>query len=91
MWLMDIRDRRVRHEEWPPDLEQGGPPDGLHVSPEMPVAIAEVAEPSSSGPWLDLHRHLDAFGVFGLRPELFEQCGEGLLERRAHVSFLRYV
>src|ERR1700736_3161458 len=38
--VLHIRDGRIGHEQRPADFEQRRPLDGLHVSPEMTVAIA---------------------------------------------------
>src|ERR1700740_859023 len=38
--VLQVRDYRVRHEQRPGDFQQSRVLDRLHVSPEMPVAIA---------------------------------------------------
>ena len=43
--VLHIRDSRIGHEQRSRNFEQRRPLDGLHVSPEVSVAIAQVAVP----------------------------------------------
>src|SRR5438128_1374323 len=54
----------------------------------MPVAIAQIAKPPSSGPGLESHRHALTFGCVVLWPELLEERLECHLERCPHVNLL---
>src|SRR5262249_32168916 len=83
--VLHIRDDRIGHEQRPADLQQGGALDGLHGSPEMAVAIAEVTIPAATGPRLQFHGQRLAFGCVGRRAELLEQRGEGGVERSANA------
>ena len=87
--VLQVRDHRVGHEQRAGDFEQRGPLDGLHVSPEMAVAVAQVAVPASARPRLNVHRHGLPFRPFVVRTEFFEQRGKGGFQRRADVNFLR--
>src|SRR5437879_3948611 len=89
--VLHIRDDRIGHKQRPADFEECRPLDRLHVSPEMTVAIAQIAVPPSPWPRLNLHGHRCAFLDFIVRPELFEQCSEGHIQRRANMNFLSYV
>src|SRR5258708_4428453 len=55
--VLHIRDDRIGHEQWPVDFKQCRALDGLYVSPEMTVPIAQIAVPPSPGPRLNLHGH----------------------------------
>ena len=46
--VLQIGDNRIRHEQRTGKFNQRGPLDGLHVSPEMPVAISQIAIPPAS-------------------------------------------
>src|SRR5262245_28877344 len=46
--VLDIGDHRIGHEQRTGDFEQRRTLDGLHVSPEMAVIVAQVAVPPSS-------------------------------------------
>src|SRR6266851_1175960 len=48
---------RVRHEHRTAQLQQNGRLDHLHMAPEVPDAIATIAEPSSAWPLLQNHLH----------------------------------
>src|ERR1035441_10289085 len=89
--VLQIRNHRIRHEQRSGDFDKRRPLDGLHVSPEMAVAITQVAVPPSAGPRLDLHRHSLALRCVILRSKLFQQRRERHLQRRPHVNFLRNV
>ena len=65
-----------------------GPLDGLHVRPEMSVVVAEIAIPATSRPRLQYHRHRAAVAAFVPGAKLFQQRGEGILQRRVHVNLL---
>src|ERR1700687_6439320 len=43
--VLHIGDDRVGHEQWSRDFEQRRPLDGLLVSPEVSVSVAQVAVP----------------------------------------------
>ena len=89
--VLHVRDNRVGHEQWPGKFEQRRALDGLHVGPEMPIAVAQVAIPPATGPWLDLHGHGVPFRVGAPGADLLEQRGEGDIQGRAHVHFLRNI
>src|SRR6266849_194963 len=89
--VLYIRDHRIGHEQRPADFEQRRPLDGLHVSPEMTVAIAQIAVPPSPWPRLNLHGHRGAFHDFIVRSQLFEQCSEGHIQGRTDMDFLSNV
>ncbi len=48
---------RVRHEHRTAQLQQNRRLDHLHMAPEVPDAIATIAEPSSAWPLLQNHLH----------------------------------
>ena len=71
----------IGHEERPGKLKKRGALDGLHIAPEVAVVVAEVAEPASAGPRLDLHLHRGSIGQFAARTELLQKRFEGYVER----------
>src|SRR5450631_1183398 len=74
--VLHIRDRRIGHKQRSRNFEERRPLDGLYVSPEVSVVIAEVAVPPSARPGLDLHRHRSAVRRFIPRSDLFQQRSE---------------
>jgi hypothetical protein len=56
----------------------------------MAVVVAQVTEPSSTRPGLDLHRQFVAFRRVILRSDLFKQGRKGVLKACVNVNFLRY-
>ena len=69
------RDVVSRHHQRSRDLEQRGSLDRLHVTPQVPVAVTEVAEPAAAGPGLERKRHGSAGLSFVGRADLLEQRG----------------
>lgn len=70
--ILQVRRDRVRHEEWPADLEQGWPLDRLHVAPEMTVIVAKVAVSAAARSRLELHRHCAAIWRLVVRSHLVQ-------------------
>src|SRR5690348_15261449 len=89
--VLDVGNHRIGHKKWAGNFEEGGSLDGLDDTPEMAIAIAEVAKPATAGPSLDFHGHGLAIGLVGARAKLFEQGGKGDVERCANVDLLRDV
>src|ERR1017187_2418290 len=89
--VLHIRNHRIRHKQRPRKLQQGRSLDRLHVSPQVPVPIAQVAEPPPARPSLQLHRHRGAIGHLIPRPQLLQQRLKRNLERGFHVNFLHNV
>src|SRR5436309_6099673 len=46
----------IRHEEWPPDFQEGGRLDDLHVPPKVAGAVPKIPVPAAARPRLKLHR-----------------------------------
>src|SRR2546429_432521 len=86
--ILNVVGDRVGHEKRAGNFQQGRRLDSLHDTPEMAVAVAEVAEPAASGPGFELHGHGGSVGRFVVRPELLEQRLEGPIEGRADADFL---
>src|SRR3984893_1514050 len=89
--VLHMRNHRIRHEQWPRKLQQSRPLDRLHVSPQVPVPVAQVAEPPPARPSLQLHRHRRAVGQLIPRPQLLKQRLKCRLQGGLHVNFLRNV
>src|ERR1700745_51995 len=70
--VLHVRHNRIRHEQRPGDLQQRRTLDRLHVSPQVAVAIVQIAEPPPARPRFDLHRHLAVLTLI-LGPNLLEQ------------------
>src|SRR5579864_3973760 len=87
--VLQVRHDRIRHEQRPGNLKQRGTLDRLHVSPQMSVAVAQIAEPAPAGPGLQLHRHLSLLALV-LRPQLLEKRLERLLQRCPHTNLLTH-
>src|SRR6476646_10606649 len=87
--VLQIRRHGERHHQRSSDLEQRGSPDRLHVTPQVPVAVTEVAEPAAAGPRLERHRHRCAVVSFVRGAHLLEQRRKGRGEGRANVGLLR--
>src|SRR5258707_4610722 len=58
------------------------------MSPEVPVAIAQVSVPPSAWPRLDFHVHRVPFHRFAERPQLLEQRRKRHFPRRLNLYFL---
>src|SRR5258708_31661942 len=58
------------------------------MSPEVPVAIAQVSVPPSAWPRLDFHVHRVPFHRFAERPQLLEQRRKRHFQRRLNMYFL---
>src|SRR6266704_3178110 len=68
--IQQMRYCRRRHKQRAMNLQKIVRADGLHMSPQVPGIVAEVAEPPSAGPRLDFHRQCLAFRSLVQRPEL---------------------
>src|SRR5688572_15836472 len=53
--VLQIRRYGERHHHWSRDLEQRWTLDRLHVTPEMPIVVAKLAEPAAARPRLECH------------------------------------
>jgi len=69
--VLHIRDGRIGHEQWPADFEECRPLDGLYVSPEMTVAIAQIAVHLPPG-------HGSIFMGIGLPQKLYRTNAEAI-------------
>src|SRR5436309_826204 len=45
----------IRHEEWPPDFQEGGRFDDLHVPPKVAGAVPKIPVPAAAWPRFELH------------------------------------
>src|SRR2546426_7035133 len=54
--VLQMCDGRIRHEERPPDFQQRGRLDDLHLPPKMAGAVPKVPVPAAARPRLQLHR-----------------------------------
>jgi hypothetical protein len=81
---LHIRDPGIGHDQRSGDLDQRRPLDGLYHSPEIAVAIRQIAESPAARPRLEFHRHRPAVRCVITRPDLFQQSGEGRLQISVH-------
>src|ERR1035438_3876557 len=79
--VLHVRDEWIRCKQWTADLNQSGLFDGLHMAPEMPVVIAQVAVPPSARPRLEFHRHGHAVMSLVAWPQLFKKRRESHVQR----------
>ena len=86
--ILHVGNERKRGEQRTSEFQQRGPLDGLDIGPEMPVAVAQVAVPPSTGPRFDLHVERFAVRRLVAGPQLLEQRGKGCIQRRLDVDFL---
>src|ERR1044071_10034152 len=56
------------------------------MSPQVTVAVAEIAEPPAAGPCLEHHRHRGVLVTEIGRAELLEQRGKRLVDRGADAD-----
>src|SRR5882724_2896782 len=89
--VLKVRGHAERHHERSRDLEQRGPLDCLHVTPQVSVAVAQVAEPAAAGPSLELHGHGGVVVPLVGGAYLLEQRRERRGDGRADVNFLHDV
>jgi len=64
----------IGHKQRSVEFKQRRPLDGLHMSPQMAIIIAQVAVPPPAGPRLKLERHRLAVRGVVFRTQLYEQC-----------------
>src|SRR4030095_7573893 len=86
--VLDVVGDRVGHHQRAGEFEKRWLLDGLNVSPEVAVAVAQVAIPAASGPRLENHRKRIAVGLFVVGAELFDQRGESGFERSFDADLL---
>src|SRR6266851_6898863 len=86
--VLDVGDEWERGEQWTCEFKQCGPHDGLDVGPKVPVAVAHVAVPPSTGPRLDLHVERLAVRSLVAGPQLLEQRGKGDIQGRLDMDLL---
>src|SRR6476620_3976895 len=82
--ILHVRDRRVRHEQGPVNLEQRRALDALDVTPEMTVVPAEIPEPAATRPRLERHRKRLSVRGFVESAHLGEYRVERVFERRPY-------
>src|SRR5215469_3026154 len=87
--ILQVGAHRIGHEQRPDNFEQRGTLDGLHMSPQVAVTLAQIAEPASARPGLEHHRHF-LFWRLVRGSQLLEQRGKGRFHGRSHVNFLRH-
>src|SRR5271166_164352 len=86
--VLQVIERRVRHHQRPANLQERRRLDDLHMAPKVAGIVAEVAEPASAGPRLDLHRERLAAGHLPFRTKLFQHGFEGDVDRRPDLDLL---
>src|SRR5256885_3763431 len=86
--VLHVGNDRIGHKQWPRNFQQCRALDGLHISPKVAVAIAQVAVPSAAWPRLDPHGHGLGFGRFVEWSDLFQESRKGRFQRRTHADFL---
>src|SRR5579871_4299486 len=68
--VLHIIGNRLGHEQRAREFKQRGALDRLHMGPEMAVVSAQIPEPASAWPRLELERHRRAIGSLVERTEL---------------------
>src|SRR6476620_2840532 len=89
--VLDVRGDAERHHQRTGDFQQRGALDGLHVPPQVPVVVAQIAEPAPAGPGFERHGHGHVVLPDVRWTQLFEERGECCRDRGAHECFVRDV
>src|SRR2546426_12236337 len=71
--VLQMRDGGIRHEERPPNFQERGRLDDLHVPPKMAGAVPKVPVPAAARPRLELHGERPLRRRFLARPQLRQQ------------------
>ena len=78
----------IRHHQWPPDFQQLRRLDHLHVTPEMPRVVAQIAEPAPARSGFQLQRHKRAIHHLCFGAQFVEHRCERDFDRRGDFDLL---